>query len=168
MIKPILGTLALVFFAVAFYLWQTEGVTVASATTGLVGALIGAIERWVDWLNPLLNQQQPDRQERMGHCRAALRQIKKDLKNFRSIAEDRVGKYSGQPHQDAVEVDSFVCVRREISLLTAYRKYRRLVDACVREIDNNKGKTRSEMDVVRLVKLISELESRLKKELGES
>ena len=100
-------------------------------------------------------------------CRNAVRQIDNDLGNFRNIMADRIGGYNSLAHQEAVEKNSFECVKKQIKPLSKYWRYKWLVRSCIREIDANYGRRREDMDLGLLVDLVSKLESRLRKELDD-
>lgn len=166
MIRPIIHTLPLIFAAVATWLTTFDGVQLAVGFLGIPTTLINAIDKWLDWWDSYSANRKSDpiREEK---CRSALLQLSKDLKNFKNILDDRVGRYKSNSHRDAVEKSSFEFVKNRIEPLEYYRSYRRLVKAAIREIESNQGLNRSNMDVARLVRLLEQLKGKLEQELGE-
>lgn len=98
MLKPILGTLFLIVMMVSFYLFAKYGVSVPAVSTGVMAALIGAIERWFDWLKPLLeNRRQAGedqaKQSEQNYIRSELSKLSSEADEMldRLIAAYRAG-----------------------------------------------------------------------------
>jgi len=100
-------------------------------------------------------------------CQAALKTIRHEVRNFNQIVDaQKKGQTLEGLRQKAVEVYSFELTSEALVTLRRYWRYRRLVDAALREIRHNSGCDLKDMKVEPLLNVLASLERRLVSEVS--
>ena len=106
-----------------------------------------------------------DRQQR---CKSALKTLQHELRNFEQIIDAQAsGRTFSGLHQKAVEVYSFENAAEALGTIKNLWKYRKLSKAAKHEIEMNQKRSLGEMQIQKLLALLTTLVSKLEQECDE-
>jgi len=160
----ITGPFILWLFAAATLVLSFLGTPIPSPYWWFSSATCALLGIWLNVRRPTAEQR---RQQRKVECQAALKTIRHEVRNFNQIVDaQKKGQTLEGLRQKAVEVYSFELTSEALVTLRRYWRYRRLVDAALREIRHNSGCDLKDMKVEPLLNVLASLERRLVSEVS--